>query len=176
MVNLKKYQWKYRILLIQTPNYNNENYIHTKNIYENNIKEFHKRYIKLITSRKKEHKFNILLYGFDGNEKYNSKKLNINKLFTLVDNMPLSKENFTPKNLSLYSDYNKDTTIKGLGFKNKEKAIYTLKKIKNKSLTYQKSVVNTMIERAKHHPYQTNDMIDAIKVFEEWKKNIKNTI
>ena len=44
--------------------------------------------------------------------------------------MPMGKAN--PINLSLYSDYNKETTIPNLGFKNKEKALYTIKAIKNK--------------------------------------------
>ena len=80
--------------------------------------------------------------------------------------MPMSKNN----NLSLYADYNKKTTIKGLGFKNKEKALHTLKVIKNKPLKYQISVVNTMIGRAKNHPHINKDMKEAIKVFQKWKK------
>ena len=44
--------------------------------------------------------------------------------------------------------------------RDKEKAIYTLKKIKNKSIKYQVSLVSTMIGRAKNHPHQTKGMID----------------
>ena len=40
---MDKYKWKYRILLIDTPNYTNEKYIESKNIYDENIYEFHKR-------------------------------------------------------------------------------------------------------------------------------------
>ena len=60
-------------------------------------------------------------------------------IFDLVDEMPigekLMKENpkIKPKNLSLFSDYNKETTVKNLGFKNKEKAIYTINTIKSKT-------------------------------------------
>ena len=41
----------------------------------------------------------------------------------------------SPKNLSLFSDYNKETTVPGLGFKDKEKALYTIEKIKHKSFS-----------------------------------------
>jgi hypothetical protein len=82
--------------------------------------------------------------------------------------MPMG--NFTPTKLSLFADYNPSITIKGLGYKDKEKAEYTIKKIKNKSLKYQKSVVSTMLGRAKSHPNQTKGMRDAIKIFEKWLK------
>ena len=71
-------------------------------------------------------------------------------------------------NTSLYEDNHPETSTKGLGFKDKEKAIETLKIIKNRDLTYQKQVVNTMYNRAKYHPYQTKDMREAMKVFKEW--------
>ena len=65
-------------------------------------------------------------------------------------------------------------TIQGLGFKNKEKALYTIEKIKDKDLTYQFNVINTMLNRAKHHPYKNKDMEEAIMIFEKWiKKNKK---
>ena len=71
-------------------------------------------------------------------------------------------------NLSLYSDYNKSTSNKTLGFKNKEKAIYTINAIKNKSIKYQISVINTMLGRAKNHPHKTKEMDEAIKVYNEF--------
>ena len=58
-MNLKKYKWKYRLLLIETPDYKNENYILAKTIFEKNIKKFHKRYLKLIIRKKKFIDFNI---------------------------------------------------------------------------------------------------------------------
>ena len=72
--------------------------------------------------------------------------------------------------LSLYENYNEKTTIKGLGFKNKQKAIYTINKIKNKPKNYQVRVITTMMERAKHHPSKTKEMNDAINIFKKWKK------
>ena len=47
-------------------------------------------------------------------------------------------------NNDLYNDNNPETTVKGLGFKNEEKAKETLKKIKKKNIIYQKQVVITM--------------------------------
>ena len=66
--------------------------------------------------------------------------------------------------MELYTDKNPQTTLKGLGFKDKEKALYTIDKIKNEPIKYQINVINTMIGRAKNHPHQTIDMIDAIKI------------
>ena len=75
-------------------------------------------------------------------------------------------------NKSLYEDKHPTTSTKGTGFKNKEKALDTLKIIKNRDIVYQKQVVNTMYNRAKYHPYQTKSMREAMKVFEKWlKKN-----
>ena len=86
--------------------------------------------------------------------------------------MPMSRDlkssKIQPLNLSLYSDYKPETTLKGLGFKNKEKAIYTLKVIKGRDTSYQVNVVSTMLGRAKNHPNKTSDMEDAIMVFQKW--------
>ena len=180
-MDLSKYTWKNRLLLIQTPSYSNKKYIKTKQIYEDNIKDFHKRFIKLITHKKKDFEFQILLIGFDGDVKENYTKLLPSTVFKSVDSMPMGKimkENpkINPQNLSLYSDYNKETTMSGLGFKDKEKALYTIEAIKDRPIKYQTSVVATMIGRAKNHPHQTENMKDAIKVFQAWmKKHKKNS-
>lgn len=71
-------------------------------------------------------------------------------------------------NKSLYEDKHPETSTKGTGFKDKEKALDTLKIIKKRDLVYQKQVVNTMYNRAKHHPNQTKEMRDAMKVFKIW--------
>ena len=91
--------------------------------------------------------------------------------------MPMSKilrnKKIKPLNLSLFSDYNLKTTTHGLGFKDKEKALYTIKTIKNRDLKYQVNVIATMLGRAKKHPNKTKNMNDAIKVFSLWMKNYK---
>ena len=85
----------------------------------------------------------------------------------------LKNEKIKPLNLSLFSDYNPKTTTYGLGFKDKEKALYTVKAIKNRDLKYQVNVIATMLGRAKKHPYKTKNKKDAIKVFSLWIKNYK---
>lgn len=179
-MNLKKYKWKNRILLVNTPNYINSDYKKTKETYQKFIKRFHKRYIKLLSKVDKNKKFSINLIGFDGSIKKTYKLLKADKVLKTVDKMPMAKlmkkyKDIKPKNLSLYSDYNKSTTTPGLGFKNKKKAEYTIKKIKNRSMKYQISVVNTMIGRAKNHPYKNKDMKEAIKIFEKWLKKYKKS-
>ena len=74
-------------------------------------------------------------------------------------------------NYSLYADYHPKESMKGLGYSNAEKALYTLEKIKNKPKKYQLAVVNTMKNRAKYHKYQTKNMLEAIKVFDKWLVN-----
>ena len=91
--------------------------------------------------------------------------------------MPMNKmikdKSFKPLNLSLFSDYKPETTLHGLGFKNKEKALYTVKAIKKRSIKYQVNVIATMLGRAKNHPNKTKDMDDAIRIFDKWMKDYK---
>ncbi len=76
-------------------------------------------------------------------------------------------------NYSLYNDDHPKTSTKGTGFKDKQKAIDTLEIIKDRELTYQKQVVNTMYNRAKQHPHQTENMKEAMKIFDSWLKKNK---
>mgnify|MGYP001473999207 FL=1 len=172
---IKKYKWKSRILLIKTPSYKDTEYLRTKRIYQKEIKRFHKRTIKLITTLVKKD-FSIILIDLDGKKKMTLKTLNVKRLFKILDKSKLSKNLLNKKkliNLSLFSDYNPKTTTFGLGFKDKSKAIYTLKKIKNRNQKYQVNVVSTMLGRAKKHPSQTKGMREAILVFNKWMNNYK---
>ena len=63
----------------------------------------------------------------------------------------------------MFSDYKPETTLKGLGFKDKEKALFTVSAIK-KTNKIQVNVIATMLGRAKNHPNKTKDMNDAIIV------------
>ena len=76
-------------------------------------------------------------------------------------------------NKTLYEDKHPESSTKGTGFKNKQKAIDTLEIIKNRDIVYQKQVVNTMYNRAKYHPYQTKNMREAMKIFSLWLKKNK---
>ena len=173
---MKKYRWKCRVLLVKTPDYKNLKYKKAKKLYQTNIKQFHKRVVKFI-SKKTSNNFSIELFGFDGTKKQTFQNFNSRKIFKIIDKMPMSKvlknKKIKPLNLSLFSDYNPKTTTYGLGFKDKEKALYTIKAIKNRDLKYQINVVATMLGRAKKHPYKTKNMKDAIKVFSLWMKNYK---
>ena len=173
---MKKYRWKCRVLLIKTPDYKNLKYKKAKKLYQTNIKQFHKRVVKLI-SKKTSNNFSIELFGFDGTKKQTFQNFNIRKIFKIIAKMPMSKvlknKKIKPLNLSLFSDYNPKTTTHGLGFKDKEKALYTVKAIKNRDLKYQVNVIATMLGRAKKHPYKTKNMKDAIRVFSLWMKNYK---
>ena len=171
-MNLEKYKWKSRILFVSTPNYKEKKYLNVKKIYQEKIKEFHKRYIKLICKNDKKNNFSIELIEFNGELKKKLDKLDYKVVFKTFNKMPLSNK-IKPINLSLFSDYNPKTTTKGLGFKNKEKALYTINTIKNRSTKYQVNVIATMLGRAKNHPNKTNDMNDAIKLFSEWMKQYK---
>ncbi len=105
-------------------------------------------------------------------KKDNFKSLDSKKIFRILDKMPLGKilknKNIKPLNLSLFSDYNPKTTTHGLGFKDKDKALYTIRKIRKRNKKYQINVIATMLGRAKKHPYKTQQMKEAIKVFSEW--------
>jgi hypothetical protein len=82
-----------------------------------------------------------------------------------------------PKDSHLYTDDNPPTTIHGTGFKDKAAALKTLDLTKKRSLIYQFQTVNTMYNRAKHHPAMkkaapgaasTKDMREAMEVFKRW--------
>ena len=172
-MSLEKYKWKSRILLVITPNFKDRSYKKVKKIYQSKIKEFHKRNVKLICKSNKNKTFSVNLIGFDGKSKKVMNYLNYKLIFQIIDKMPLNKK-IKPINLSLYSDYNPKTTTHGLGFKNKEKALFTISAIKNRPIKYQVNVVSTMLGRAKHHPNKTKDMKGAIKVFDDWMKKYKS--
>ena len=173
---VKKYKWKCRVLLVKTPDYKNLKYKKAKELYQKDIKHFHKRVIKLVP-KKTGKNFLIELFGFDGTKKQTFKNFDSRKIFKKIDQMPMSKilknKKIKPLNLSLFSDYNPKTTTHGLGFKDKKKALYTVKAIKNRDLKYQVNVVATMLGRAKKHPSQTEEMREAIVVFNKWMNNYK---
>ena len=172
-MNLEKYKQKSRILLINTPSYKEKKYLNSKKIYQKYIKKFHKNYIKFITKINKKGFF-VEFIEFDGSVKKKFKNVNIRDLLILLKKLKKPKTS-NLINLSLYSDYNPKTTTPGLGFKNKDKAIYTINKIKNRPIKYQVNVIATMLGRANNHPHKTRDMHGAIKEFKRWMKNYKKT-
>ena len=90
---------------------------------------------------------------------------------------PKSKSKEDPKTSHLYTDDNLSTTIHGTGFKDEETAKHTLELISRRSPIYQFQTVNTMYNRAKHHPSMKKAAADsdstagiraAMEVFREW--------
>lgn len=83
---------------------------------------------------------------------------------------PKSKPDKDPKQSHLYTDDNPSTTLHGTGFKDAAAAHHTLELVSRRSLTYQFQTINTMCHRAKGHPHHTDDMNEAIGIFETWLK------
>lgn len=128
--------------------------------------------VKKIINKSREQHFEINLIGYDKKIKYRTNKINkIPKMIKMIDNMPIGKIEKL-KNVDLYTDAHTKTTIKNLGFKNKEKAIYTINKTNKLKLKDQFRIINVMYNRAKYHPNKTKDIKEAMKVFKKWlKKN-----
>jgi hypothetical protein len=59
-------------------------------------------------------------------------------------------------------------SIKNTGFKDKQKALDTLKIIKKLNKNHQMQIVLTMYYRAEYHPYKTKNMIEAQQIFKKW--------
>jgi hypothetical protein len=62
---------------------------------------------------------------------------------------------------------NPKKSIKNTGFKNKEKALNTIKIIKKIDKIKQMQIILTMYYRAEHHPHKTKDMEQAQKIFKK---------
>ena len=86
----------------------------------------------------------------------------------------MSKKTSKKTNSKLYADDHPTTSLKGTGFKDKKTAEKTISLIEKRSLKYQYDVINTMYNRAKYHPNQTNEMIEAMTIFKKWLLNYKN--
>ena len=65
---------------------------------------------------------------------------------------------------------NPKKSVKNTGFKNKEKALETIRIVKDLEKNHQMQIILTMYYRAEYHPHKTTDMIEAQKVFKKWLK------
>ena len=172
----KKYIGSFRLLVIQSNSKINKKLIKNKSIYEENKKEFHKKNLKLIYFVQDSYNFKIGLYGYDGKLKKIYNKINPSKIIKDIENMPMGKDEkkINDKKLSLYNDYHPKKSLTGTGFKDEETALKTIKLIKDKPKKYQFSVIQTMYNRAKYHPHQTNDMKKAMKIYKKWLNDYPN--
>ena len=105
-------------------------------------------------------------------EKYNKNLYEFHKRFTRLRTNVNKKYKKLEIKLKGFDGTFTKTTVKGLGFKDKAKAEYTINKIKDMDYNYQMNVINTMINRAKYHPHVNENMKQAIKVFENYKKKL----
>ena len=128
-MTLEKYKWKSRILLVSTPNYKDKIYLEAKKKYQTKIKDFHKRYVKLICKINKKEKSSINLIGFDGKSKMIMDKLNYKIVFKIIDKMPLSKKS-RPINLSLIQIIIPKPPLKVWDLKTRKKLFTQLKLLK----------------------------------------------
>ncbi|XLS29740.1 hypothetical protein ACJD0Z_02710 [Flavobacteriaceae bacterium M23B6Z8] len=85
------------------------------------------------------------------------------------------------KSENLYTDDNPATTVEGLGFKDRQKAEESVKKVKQLleegaiDETHAKQICVTMEQRSKHHPHRNEDMKAAEKVWRSFLEEMKNS-
>ena len=91
-MDLSKYKWKNRILLLNTTCYQDKEYIRSRDLYYKRINDFKIRNVKLLTNRKKGLKFSVNLIGFDGTLKLKREALIPENLFKIIDKMPMSQK------------------------------------------------------------------------------------
>jgi hypothetical protein len=145
------------------------------NKYEKYKNDLEYRNVTLIikNNNKRSELFNISLYGYDGKLKYVTNKINsIPYIIKIIDKMPLGKIEKI-KSIELYTDAHPETTVKGVGYKDKKTALKTLKLIENKPLKSQFLIINILYQRAKHHKYQTKEMRESMNIFKDWLNNYK---
>jgi hypothetical protein len=76
----------------------------------------------------------------------------------------------------LFDDHDPATTIKGTGFKNAETAERTIRLSSQPGCSYKQYwTIRAMLERARHHPAQTQGMRDAVAVFERYLRHRPHT-
>lgn len=112
--------------------------------------------------------FTVVLFGYDGTEKRRWLYWpGWNAIARVVDTMPIRKQEI---NYSLYSDDSPNTTMKGLGFKNKQVAEQSIRKLQQSKLTSieKKRIANTMIQRNQFHAHRTDDMKQSNLVWKQF--------
>ena len=85
-LNLKKYLWKKRLLLIKN---NQENISQIKQQLTQENKKLIDWKIKVIFFEN-EYKYNVTLVGFDGLRKLEDDNFDLNKIIKLISTMPMS--------------------------------------------------------------------------------------
>lgn len=90
-----------------------------------------------------------------------------------------SRKEYSWNNGQLFGAENNADSFTGGGFKNKEKAIETLRLLEDKDITYQYHVISTLYNRAKVILKRTKDaekiknLTEGVEVFEKWVEDYK---
>lgn len=158
----KKVHPEFFVLTFTTPSYKHGDYIKNRDYYQHKLKKFHQLGIVKKTNLNQKSDFSLKL-TLKNETLWSDKKIIWSQIKKVC-----SQKNIKSSNLSLYSDYNPQCSQKTFGFKNKDKALDTLRQLQGKPLKYQLQVITTMLGRAKYHPYKNKDMEQAITVFENW--------
>lgn len=106
----------------------------------------------------------MYLYGYDGELTYKTGIISKDE-FIKIFNIEMKQDG---GNMDLYSSTDSNNILNGTGYKNERVALHTIKLISKRSIVYQKSVINTMYNRAKYHKNRTKDMDNAMKVYKKW--------
>ena len=153
---MDKYIGKYRIILIQTKDDKNTDYVKAMNKLPKYKEQFDKLSTVIIVGY--SDKFSISLYGMDGSNKYTSKHFTSWKSFTdIINSMDMQR---------YITDFIKSN--KNIGYANTEMAIYTLNLLKNEPIKIKFLIINTLYNEAKYSNNQTQSMRNAIKIYKNW--------
>ncbi len=110
--DLEKHQWKERIIVVSSPNFDSEEAIKQLQNLKGNLaalkerklvvyhltnkgfsKHFSSKIYPLKNSESKIESFNVALFGLDGSEKYSATKAQpVSSFFGLIDQMPMRKQ------------------------------------------------------------------------------------
>ena len=91
-MDLSKYKWKYRILVLNTTCYQDKEYIKSRNLYYEHINDFKIRNVKLLANRKKGLKFIYNLVGVFRTLKLNNETHIPNYLFKIINKIPMNQK------------------------------------------------------------------------------------
>ena len=153
---MNKYIEKYRIILIETTNDKNDDYVKAMNKLPKYRAELDKLSTVIIPAY--SNKFSISLYGMDGYIKYRSEKFTSWKVFIqIINSMQMQR---------YIIDFIK--LDKNIGYNNTEMANYTLNLLKNEPIKIKFLIINTLYNEAKYSNNKTSGMRDAIRIYKNW--------
>ena len=83
----KRYRWKNRIVLVDTPNYHDPNYLFAKGEFIKRFKDFENRFVVMVSNV--GHPFRVRLIGFDGKVKRTYKNFSVRQILSDIESMPM---------------------------------------------------------------------------------------